>query len=104
MKEMVLLMDAREEGREEGKAEGRAEGREEGREEERQNTEAERQRADAAEARIKELEAKLVSRLNHNLNYPRHLAAICPEFFFDQRTARYASLRRTGHLTTIWHV
>ena len=47
MKEMVLLMDAKEEGREEG------------REEERQNTEIERQRADRAEARVKELEALL---------------------------------------------
>ena len=56
MKEMVLFMDAREEGR--------AEGRVEGREEERANTERERRRADTAEnrasiaeARVKELEA-----------------------------------------------
>ena len=55
MKEMVLLMDAREEGREEG----RVEGREEGREEERKNTEVERQRADVAEAKVQEFEARV---------------------------------------------
>ena len=69
MKEMVLFMDAREEGREEGLEKGR----EEGREEERANTERERRRADEeairadtaenraiiAEARVKELEALL---------------------------------------------
>jgi hypothetical protein len=38
---------------------GRAEGREEGRAEERKNTERERRRADAAEAKIKELEKLL---------------------------------------------
>ena len=70
MKEMVLFMDAREEGRAEGREEGRVEGREEGRvegrEEERANTERERKRADTAEnrasiaeARVKELEALL---------------------------------------------
>ena len=74
MKEMVLFMDAREEGRAEGREEGRVEGREEGREEgrvegreeERANTECERKRADTAEnrasiaeARVKELEALL---------------------------------------------
>ncbi|MCR5024819.1 MAG: hypothetical protein K6A90_10870, partial [Lachnospiraceae bacterium] len=47
------------EAREEGLAEGRAEGLEQGRVEERQNTETERKRADAAESRIKELEAQL---------------------------------------------
>ena len=64
MKEMVLFMDARDEGR----AEGREEGREEGRNEERKNTEAERKRADtaeqraeAAEQRIIELEARLAA-------------------------------------------
>ena len=38
------------------------EGREEGRAEERQNTERERKRADAAEKRIKELEALLAAK------------------------------------------
>ncbi len=37
----------------------REEGREEGRTEERKNTEIERKRADAAEARVKELEMEL---------------------------------------------
>lgn len=46
MKEITVLMDAREEGREEG----RKEGREEGRQEEQKKTEAERKRADEAEA------------------------------------------------------
>ncbi len=55
MKEMVLFMDAREEGREEGLEKGRVEGREE----ERANTERERKRAEVAEARVKELEALL---------------------------------------------
>lgn len=45
VKEMVLLMDAREEGREE----------------ERLNTEMERRRADEAEARVRELEAMLAT-------------------------------------------
>lgn len=42
MKEITVLMDAREEGREEG--------RKEGRQEEQKKTEAERKRADEAEA------------------------------------------------------
>ncbi|MBR1914214.1 MAG: hypothetical protein IJ827_05280, partial [Lachnospiraceae bacterium] len=50
MKEMVLWMDARDEGREEG--------REEGRKEERANTEAERKRADEAEAELAKYKAK----------------------------------------------
>ena len=54
MKEMVLYMDAKEEGREEG----RKEGRKEGREEERQNTEAERKRADEAEAELAKYKEK----------------------------------------------
>ena len=41
--------------------EGRKEGREEGRKEERARTQAERQRADKAEARVRELEARLAS-------------------------------------------
>ena len=45
MKEIVLFMDAKEEGREE----------------EKKNTEKERKRADAAEAKIKELEAKIAA-------------------------------------------
>ena len=49
MKEMVLWMDAKNEGREEG------------REEERKNTEAEKERADKAEARVRELEAALAA-------------------------------------------
>ena len=49
--------EGRIEGREEGRIEGREEGRIEGREEERANTERERKRAEAAEARVKELEA-----------------------------------------------
>ena len=49
VKEMVLLMDAREEGREEG------------REEERKKTEAACKRAEAAEARVRELEAQLAA-------------------------------------------
>ncbi|MBQ9443654.1 MAG: hypothetical protein IJU43_05085 [Lachnospiraceae bacterium] len=62
MKEMVLLMDARDEGVEEGINKGR--------EEERKNTEAERRRADNAEKRaenaerrVKELEAQLAARV-----------------------------------------
>ena len=55
------------EAREEGLAEGRAEGREiglaEGRAEERENTIREKQRADAAEAKVAELEAKLAELL-----------------------------------------
>ena len=47
MKEIAIIMDAKEEGREEG------------REEEHVNTERERQRADKAEARVKELETLL---------------------------------------------
>ena len=47
MKEWALLLDAKEEGREEGRAE------------ERRNTAVEKNRADAAEARVKELEAML---------------------------------------------
>lgn len=50
MKEMVLLMDAREEGREEEKV----------------NTEAERKRADKAERRVRELEAELARLKTHN--------------------------------------
>ena len=46
MKEMVLLMDARDEGREEG------------REEEKVNTEAERKRADKAEAELAKYKAE----------------------------------------------
>ncbi|MCR5236196.1 MAG: Rpn family recombination-promoting nuclease/putative transposase [Lachnospiraceae bacterium] len=73
----INIMDAREEGREEGRAEGREEGRAEGREEgrvegreegraegraeERKNTEAAIRRAEIAEERVKELEAKLSS-------------------------------------------
>ena len=53
MKELVLEQDLREEGR--------AEGREEGRAEERANTEREKARADALEAKVRELEA-IVSR------------------------------------------
>lgn len=49
MKEMALFMDAKEEGREEG------------REEEKKNTEKERKRANAAEAKVKELEAKIAA-------------------------------------------
>jgi predicted transposase/invertase (TIGR01784 family) len=49
----INIMDARDEGREEGRAEGRAE--------ERKNTEAAIRRAEAAEERVKELEAKLSS-------------------------------------------
>ncbi|MBQ2453720.1 MAG: hypothetical protein II497_04660 [Lachnospiraceae bacterium] len=45
--------------REESYADGEKAGREEGRAEERVNTEAERKRADEAEARIRELEAEL---------------------------------------------
>ena len=54
MKEMVLLMDAKEEGREEGRKEERR-----NTEIERRNTEIERRRADEAEARVRELEARL---------------------------------------------
>ena len=46
MKEMVLWMDARDEGREEGRKEERA------------NTEAERKRADEAEAELAKYKAK----------------------------------------------
>ncbi|MBQ9605648.1 MAG: hypothetical protein IJV16_00525 [Lachnospiraceae bacterium] len=46
MKEMVLWMDAKEEGREE----------------ERKNTEVERKRAEKAEARVRELEAALAAK------------------------------------------
>ena len=56
----MTLLEQFEREREEGRAEGLAEGREEGRAEERKNTERERRRADAAEAKIKELE-KLLS-------------------------------------------
>lgn len=49
MKEMALFMEAKEEGREEG------------REEEKKNTEKERKRANAAEAKVKELEAKIAA-------------------------------------------
>ena len=58
MKEMVVIMDAREEGREEG------------REEERINTYRERQRADAAEA---ELEKYRVYALEHGYKEPQLL-------------------------------
>ncbi len=58
MKEMVLWMDAKEEGR----AEGIEEGREEGRAEERKNTEAAEKRAEIAEARVRELEAALAAK------------------------------------------
>ena len=64
MLEMLTEFDEKlyEEGlREEAFEEGRKEGIKEGVEQELQNTEAERKRADAAEARIKELEAKLAS-------------------------------------------
>ena len=53
----INIMDARDEGREEGREEGRAEGRAE----ERKNTEAAIRRAEIAEERVKELEAKLSS-------------------------------------------
>ena len=53
--EYMTLLEQYEREREEG----RAEGREEGRAEERKNTERERRRADAAEAKIKELEKLL---------------------------------------------
>ena len=45
--------------REEGREEGRKEGREEGRAEERMNTEAERKRADEAEAEVKRLREEI---------------------------------------------
>lgn len=54
--------EGRKEGREEGRKEGREEGRKEGREEERKNTEAAIKRAEAAEERVKELEAMLSSK------------------------------------------
>ena len=58
--------EGREEGREEGRVEGREEGREEGRkqgrEEERANTLAERERAEKAEQRVRELEALLAEK------------------------------------------
>ena len=57
VKELILEDDIREEGRAEGREEGRAEGREEGRAEERANTEREKARADALEAKVRELEA-----------------------------------------------
>jgi predicted transposase/invertase (TIGR01784 family) len=50
MKERLILQDAKEEGREEG------------REEERKNTEKERKRAEAAEAKVKELEKLLAQK------------------------------------------
>ena len=53
MKEMVLLMDAKEEGREEER---------ENTERERQRADSESQRADRAEARVKELEALLAAK------------------------------------------
>jgi predicted transposase/invertase (TIGR01784 family) len=57
--EYMTLLEQYEREREAGRAEGREEGREEGRAEERKNTERERRRADAAEAKIKELEKLL---------------------------------------------
>ena len=58
--------EGREEGREEGRVEGREEGREEGRkqgrEEERANTLAERERAEKAEQRVRELEEILAEK------------------------------------------
>ena len=59
MKELLHDDDIREEGR----AEGREEGRAEGRDEERANTEREKARADALEARVRELEA-IISKMN----------------------------------------
>ena len=59
MKELLHDDDMREEGR----AEGREEGRAEGRDEERANTEREKARADALEARVRELEA-IISKMN----------------------------------------
>lgn len=50
MKERLILQDAKEEGREEG------------REEERKNTEKEHKRAEAAEAKVKELEKLLAQK------------------------------------------
>ncbi len=62
MKSWEKEQELREEGREEGLKEGREEGLKEGREEERENTLREKSRADAAEARVKELEAMLAAR------------------------------------------
>ena len=74
MKSWELAQDyieqGRAEGREEGRVEGRVEGREEsreegrkqGREEERANTLAERERAEKAEQRVRELEALLAEK------------------------------------------
>ena len=61
-----LKKEAREEGLAEGRAEGREIGLAEGRAEERENTIREKERADAAEARVAELEAKLAELLNNN--------------------------------------
>ena len=63
MRESVIMQQMRVAGLEEGRAEGREigleEGRAEGRAEERMNTERERKRADIAEAKLAEAEAKL---------------------------------------------
>ena len=66
VKEMVLLMDAREEGREEERkkterATQEAEAERKRAEAERKKAEAERKRAEEAEARIRELEARLAA-------------------------------------------
>ena len=61
MKSWEWLHEAKEEAKEEAMEEGRKEGRKEGKEEERINTERERRRADAAELRVKELEAELAA-------------------------------------------
>ena len=54
-------------GLKQGLSQGLEEGREKGREEERTNTLRERQRAEAAEARVKELEALLAKKtVDHN--------------------------------------
>ncbi len=64
--EVTIAEKFRQEGRREGIREGRREGIQEGRREgiqqERINTKRERDRADRAEARIKELEAQLAAK------------------------------------------
>ena len=59
MKELVLAMDLRDEGIEIGLEKGLEQGRKEGRKLERANTQKEKQRADAAEAKVAELEKEL---------------------------------------------
>ena len=60
-KEYMTLQEKLYDAKKEGLAEGRKEGREEGREEERQNTDRERRRAEAAEEKVRQLEAQLAA-------------------------------------------